>query len=367
MADAPIPRRLVVHIGLEKTGTTSFQRFCAENRAGLAEAGILYPRYRARRRANHAAVAAVYLTHQVRDYSVVAFAPKREAAVRALKREIERSPAPCALLSAEHFSSRFDATAAGAFARDFAAYQPRVVVAVRDLHGRFLSSYATAIEAGGQKSIDDYADEVLDPRNPYLDIAATLAPWTRALGADRLTIVDYDAQGDVVTALLEACGAGALAGEARPARRARVSMGPDGVRALRACNALIRARQGDPAGRPFPVWAQHTFFSNACWRAIRASRPQPAPAPLWRVSPGTLDRLDRAAERERSFLLREHGMTTRGAGDRARIVAVEHPEAPDGAAAILADALVRRVAGPLWPMSRLLVAAALAWTGRPPG
>ena len=35
--------RLVLHIGLEKTGTTSFQAFCAEHRPALAQSGVLYP------------------------------------------------------------------------------------------------------------------------------------------------------------------------------------------------------------------------------------------------------------------------------------------------------------------------------------
>ena len=35
--------RIVLHIGLEKTGSTAIQRYCALNPAALAKAGALYP------------------------------------------------------------------------------------------------------------------------------------------------------------------------------------------------------------------------------------------------------------------------------------------------------------------------------------
>ena len=54
-------RRLVLHIGLEKTGTTSFQAFCADNRAALAARGALYPaNAECFLRLNHAPLAASY-------------------------------------------------------------------------------------------------------------------------------------------------------------------------------------------------------------------------------------------------------------------------------------------------------------------
>ena len=37
------PSDIVLHIGSGKTGTTSIQRFLAQNRARLAELGLLYP------------------------------------------------------------------------------------------------------------------------------------------------------------------------------------------------------------------------------------------------------------------------------------------------------------------------------------
>lgn len=44
MAQTPASRVCYLHVGTHKTGTTSIQRFCAQNDAALAAAGLLYPR-----------------------------------------------------------------------------------------------------------------------------------------------------------------------------------------------------------------------------------------------------------------------------------------------------------------------------------
>ena len=36
--------KAIIHIGAEKTGTTSIQAFCSANRALLAKQGVLFPR-----------------------------------------------------------------------------------------------------------------------------------------------------------------------------------------------------------------------------------------------------------------------------------------------------------------------------------
>ena len=36
--------KLVLHVGIHKTGTSAIQAFCKENRATLAEIGVLYPK-----------------------------------------------------------------------------------------------------------------------------------------------------------------------------------------------------------------------------------------------------------------------------------------------------------------------------------
>ena len=347
--------RMVFHIGLEKTGTTAFQLFCAAHRGLLTRHGVLYPRTGAQRRAHHAAFAASYLGDAVPDPSIARRPPTRESTVRALRRELDRSGVRCGLISAEHLSSRFDGRRAEALARDFADRDVRIVVAVRDLHARFVSAYGTAIESGGRLSLDAYADEVLDPANPYLDIAATLSPWRRAFGTDRIAVVDYDAAGDIVPALLAACGLAGL-DAARPARwRDKSAMAPDALRVLRLCNIRLHERQGSPAGRALPIWAQHTFFSNACRRLLSRSVPPGAGAP-WSVTPRNLERLDRAADRERAWLLAHHGLRLRGADARSGLLV--GPDAPPSARHLAeAQALVDRVAGPLWSLGAALVAA----------
>lgn len=350
-------RRIVFHIGLEKTGSTAFQVFCAKHREALARHGVLYPRYGARLRANHAAFAASYLGDGAVDPSIIRRAPPRERAICAMRRELDRSGVDCGLISAEHLSSRFDARRTDALARDFADREVKIVVVVRDLHARFVSAYGTAIESGGRLSLEAYADEVLDPANPYLDIKATLEPWRQAFGSDRVVVLDYDAERDIVPALLKACGLDGVAALRSSGRRDNVAMAPDALRVLCLCNRLLHARQGSPAARPLPIWTQHRFFSNACRSVL--TRAAPLGSAPWTVTRHTLERLDRAAAAERRWLLGHHGIalkvgTTRGS------LAVGHEAPPSKRQLTEAEALVRRVVGPFWRVSDALVTATLA-------
>src|ERR1700722_10965312 len=104
--DRPQPGRprVIFHIGAEKTGTTSFQRFCWENRAELLGQGLLYPTASfayGKMSRNHAPLVASYLTGAVApDYSVANVWRTREETLGSLFAEIQRAAAHSVLLSA---------------------------------------------------------------------------------------------------------------------------------------------------------------------------------------------------------------------------------------------------------------------------
>ena len=158
----------------------------------------------------------------------------------------------------------------------------KIVVVVRDLHARFISAYGTAIESGSRLSLEAYADEVLDPPTPTSTSLQLWEPWRQAFGPDRVMVLDYDAEPDIVPALLKACGLDSVAARRSPSRRDKVAMKPDALRVLRLCNRLLHARQGSPAARPLPIWTQHIFFSNAC-RSVLA-RGAPLSSTPWTVT-----------------------------------------------------------------------------------
>ena len=110
--------RAILHIGTEKTGTTSFQNFCFENRAALLQQKILYPVDLGPK--NHRQIATYALDAESRDESfeqlgllgqddLDTFCQK----VRdKLSRQIEEnSTAEVCIISTEHLHSRLKTTA----------------------------------------------------------------------------------------------------------------------------------------------------------------------------------------------------------------------------------------------------------------
>src|SRR5665213_2989949 len=105
--------KVLVHIGAEKTGTTSIQEFCARNRARLADFGILYPTSLGS--PNHVALTAYSLADRKvddlrRDLGILNPADVRAFRERLrhdLAKEIHAHPGVhTLLLSNEHLQSR---------------------------------------------------------------------------------------------------------------------------------------------------------------------------------------------------------------------------------------------------------------------
>lgn len=182
-------RRIVFHIGLAKTGTTSFQHFCRDHRRLLERHGVLYPRRQVGRGGNHSPLVATYIAHRAEGPTVAIRWQPRDEAVRSLCAEVEASPAATALISSEHFAMHFDRSEALQLATDFARFDPRVVITLRDPHARFLSSYNTHVTAGGRLRLEDYARSVLVPGTRFMSARETVLIWQEAFGADNIRII----------------------------------------------------------------------------------------------------------------------------------------------------------------------------------
>ncbi len=341
-------KRIVVHIGLAKTGTTSFQHDCHRHRRLLARHGLLYPRASCGFAKNHSPLAASYLAHRPHDPTIAMKVMPREQAVAALKAEIDASPCPVALLSSEHVSIHFDLYEAGHLAEDFAAYAPEIVVAIREPYGRFLSMWNTQVTAGGHLSIEDYARTILVPDNRFISIRETLSIWRETFGPERVHLVDWDAGGDVGAAILAHCGVtdGGMDAPLPQGARRRVSLPLGAIETLRLVNEMIAARQ--PA-QNFAAWAQRSAFSLLARR--RLARETCAGAkPI--VSEQTMQALDMIHAQDSAWLAESCGMTLASTRDR---LVVGDPPAVDERQRTEAEALLRKVSRGLWPLSAALV------------
>ncbi|MGF1503441.1 MAG: hypothetical protein ACFBSD_16690 [Paracoccaceae bacterium] len=184
-------RRAILHIGTEKTGTSTLQLFFAKNRAALARNGILYPQFAGD--VQHSRLTAYAQDDRIRDDlridlgiesadDLAAFRTRVEAEAAA-----ELGTAPATLLfSSEHLQSRLVRESELARLRAFlSAHVDRVEIAVylrrQDLVA--VSLYSTLVKFGGDREAI-FPD--LSKWRSYFDYAALLERWAAAFGRDAI-------------------------------------------------------------------------------------------------------------------------------------------------------------------------------------
>jgi len=274
----------VLHIGLEKTGSTSFQAFCADNRERLAALGVCYPKVPACfLRINHAPLAASYFTAaEAAALLIAGRRADRAEAVAAL--EAEAAGAALTLLSAEHFSSRFDPGRIARLAADLAGFDATVAVVVRDPLARAVSAYATTVASGRDITLAAFVDELCAPGNPYLRSRATIEAWSGVFGRERMMVVACREGGDIVAELATRLLPAAI-GEVRGYRR-NVSPGAE---------VIERRRR-----------AHQSFWPR--WRARLRLRPSPAGGEKPKLTPDQRQRIEAMTADDIEWLHREYGV-----------------------------------------------------------
>ncbi|MGH6848229.1 MAG: sulfotransferase domain-containing protein [Methylocella sp.] len=199
--------KIIFHIGLEKTGTTSFQRFCTRNARRLMEHKVLYPkRSSAFYLLNHVPLTASYLPSERPDDFHLRSPIKNSEMVKSLKREIEASSVEKVIISSEHLSSRFRAPQIEKLAEDFNEYECHVVIALRDHLSRLFSSYSTRVMSGSDQTLDEFAAMVLEPDNLYMRYADIIRMWEASFGRDNVIVFDYNESSDVIHSILSKIG-----------------------------------------------------------------------------------------------------------------------------------------------------------------
>ena len=220
--------RAVIHIGAEKTGTTTLQEFLHLNRGLLAESGVVFPATPGLRQ--HGLLSLACLdpgreNQQARTYAPFVVDPEawRAEFAQAFQGEVAaRAPGMQALLlSSELFHTQL--------------LQPREVARLKDLLDPFcdsyrivfymrrqdrleVSRYSTNLRAGGTR-----ASPLPERHDRYLNYEAVLARWVPVFGAASLVPRVYERArfrgGDLVADFLDAAGLPGLADGTRPDRR----------------------------------------------------------------------------------------------------------------------------------------------------
>lgn len=196
-------RRLIIHIGTEKTGTTTLQHFLHHNAKTLEKLGIWYPTDPTRsyneRKAQFPLAGS--LANSAADF---VSASKEKTLSRCLAdfcSDAESAGQAVTVISAEHFSSRVEnADQLKRFREQLSTCftEIQVVCYVRNQADLALSSYSTDIVHGARHIFDPSS---VSTENRYFNHVEMLGLWNSVFGREALVVREYDrstlVQGDI--------------------------------------------------------------------------------------------------------------------------------------------------------------------------
>jgi hypothetical protein len=204
-------KQTILHIGLEKTGTTSIQFLLRQNREQLLKSSILVSNYSASGNNFHLAVASYAkfradgLTRQLSIGSEAELQKFRQATIQALAVEIKSTAPEKVILSSEHFQSRLLGTDDIALLRSLleeaGCQNIRVLLYLRDPLKIAMSHHGMAIKKGIHVTEEFYRPEHRRISH-IIDHKKTLSNWAAVFGEANIDVRLYPEgqSGDVLIA-----------------------------------------------------------------------------------------------------------------------------------------------------------------------
>lgn len=243
MQDAGDVRRVFVHIGLRKTGTSFLQSHLWGSADLLRERGIrLVPSTRER-----AVVAMRAARGRLDD------AARIQRALAQLRRDAQEAPEPTLLMTQESLAGATTEEAA-TLLESFVGREVHVVVTARDIARQLPSAWQQRVKAGFDIGFEDYLREVQEAQDDaaqgggagrafweHQDLVAVLARWSELVTRQRVHVVTVPARDADRRLLPERFGAvlGVDFEELRSDEvRANDSLDPVQVELLRRVNRL---------------------------------------------------------------------------------------------------------------------------------
>ena len=242
-------KKLILHIGTEKTGTTSIQHFLADNKIALEEQGIFIPQTPSGRSPNHRKLATACLTENQRDdsfdeFNIKNFPSWRDNAFIEISNELLLSNLETHVLSSEHFSSRL--VGVEAIKRLYVFLKKiyseiKVVIYFRRQDEYAVSLYSTYLKSGG----DSKAILPKVPLNERFDYFSMCKKWEGVFGVGSLEVRVFDRsvlnEGNVISDFCQVLGINELHTK-EAARETNPSLSPLAQEVLRVHNLLANAK-----------------------------------------------------------------------------------------------------------------------------
>ena len=233
-------KRLFLHIGSHKTATTFLQSSLASSPAALSQLGLLYPK-----------AGRIYDAH----FQLVWALNDRALASRTLQdipvwaevlEEIDASPHPTVLLSAETFGWGTDVTRLAVLAK---RYDVQVIYYLRSPDSHLESFYNQVVkdfDTKEQRPLERYMTE--DPLG-ILDTTKILNPWAEMFGRDAIKLRLFGKSflpGGILADFLRTMGYTTVPAfnAAADSAQHKVSLPPDALEYLRLSNPWLTERGG---------------------------------------------------------------------------------------------------------------------------
>jgi hypothetical protein len=217
---------LYLHIGTEKTGTTSVQKFFKANRELLAGNGVIYPV--APGKQNHMGLAASAQDVDKRGPLRKSLGIRNEAEARkfraamltGLAEELTARPYKLAFMSGEHCSSRLIEDQEVQWLKDQLGRffdKIHILIYIRRQDDYLLSTYSTSVKSGTTAPLRIPPERAIKQRYDHWDV---LSRWARVFGRDRIICRKFERanlkSNDIVADVLDATGIDPGLGFERP-------------------------------------------------------------------------------------------------------------------------------------------------------
>jgi hypothetical protein len=240
--------KLYLHIGTEKTGTSSVQNFFGSNRELLARAGVLYPDTPGNR--NHTGLAgaaqeisnrgALRRTMNIKTNQDVE--ALRARMIEGLAAEFSSRPFKKVVMSGEHCSSRLLADEEVGWLKNILAPHFEniyIIVYLRRQDDFLLSTYSTGVKSGVVRRLDIPPKDIIQDRYDYWNLVSR---WARIFGKEQILCRKFERSslksGDIVDDILDAIGIDANPEFDRP-QDANESLDAETLEFLRLFNAHV--------------------------------------------------------------------------------------------------------------------------------
>jgi len=187
-------RKLLLHVGMEKTGTSSLQAFLFENSQRLGDLGIWYPTDPTAPYVEghaHFPIVSNFISCEA-DFVSPDKQITREAALMELLTEVKNRTEQTTVLSAEHFSSRLtDVKKLHEFREQIKQSFDviTVIIYLRDQVSLAPSSYSTQIYCGRRSEFS--IDEVV-PENDFFNVLSILDRWASVFGVSNILAREFN-------------------------------------------------------------------------------------------------------------------------------------------------------------------------------